>query len=59
MTPFESAVSFGSFVAAGIGIAYVAYVVKSSGRDRPHDPAAVQRLLDVAPYERLDKVLDK
>lgn len=59
MTPFEIALSFGSVAAAGIGLVYVAHVVKTSGRDRPHDPDAVQRLLDTAPYERLDKVLSE
>lgn len=57
MTPFEIAVSFGSFATAGIGLAFVAHLVKTSGRERPHDPEAVQRFVDTAPREHLDNVL--
>lgn len=59
MTAFEIAVGLGSIATAGAGMAYVGYLVKTSGRDRPDDPARVQRFLDTAPYERLDSVLSK
>jgi hypothetical protein len=59
MTPIEIAISLGSFATAGATLTYVSYLVKTSGRDRPHNPEAVRHLLDTAPYDRLDNILSR
>ena len=59
MAPTEIGASLGSLAAAGASVAYVSHLIRTSGRDRPHDPARVQHLVDRAPYHRLDNVLAK
>lgn len=62
MTTFDLYVSIGSVVIAIVGILYVFHVVRHAGRDRPHDPAAVQRLIESAvrlSAERGDGCLDE
>jgi hypothetical protein len=59
MTSIEILTSAAALLTAGVGVAYVVYLVRSSGRDRRADPVRVQRLIDTAPYERLDGVLAK
>lgn len=46
MTPFETALSIASVLAAGAGLLCVRWIVRNSGRDRPYDPDAVQRFVD-------------
>lgn len=46
MTRFDIGLSVGSVILSGVGMAYVAYIVKTSGRDRPRDPEAVQKFID-------------
>ena len=48
MQLFEIVLSIASVVVAVSSIFYVRWVVRTSGRDRPHDPAAVERLIDRA-----------
>ena len=52
MTPFDIAVGLVSFAIAGMGSAVVARIVRTSGRDRPHDPEVVRRLIKNAPAYR-------
>lgn len=59
MTGFEIFLSAGSVATAIGGLAYVAHVVRTSGRDRPHDPERVDAMVKNAPLERLDNVLVK
>jgi hypothetical protein len=47
MTLFEIIISAGSVVIAICGLWYVRYVVRTSGRDRPHDPERVRRLVEM------------
>ena len=53
MNMFEIILSIASVVAAILSICYVNWIVRTSGRDRPHDPAAVQRLIDWANRENI------
>ena len=46
MSLFEVSLSVASIVAAASGLYYVHHIVKTSGRDRPKDPAAVLRLIE-------------
>lgn len=48
MTLFEMILSASSVVLAGMGLWFVGHVVRTSGRDRPRDPEAVQRLIERA-----------
>ncbi|SEL61913.1 hypothetical protein SAMN05444413_11214 [Roseivivax marinus] len=48
MTVFEMTLSAGSVAGAVLGLWYVRYIVRTSGRDRPHDPEAVERLVERA-----------
>jgi hypothetical protein len=59
MTTFEMMLSLSSVAAGAATIFYVANLVKISGRDRPEDPERLQRFIEDAPYERLDRVLQK
>jgi len=40
------AMSIALFLASGTALLYVRWIVRTSGRDRPHDPEAVQRFVD-------------
>ena len=46
MTHFEMALSIASVFASCAGLLYVRWIVRTSGRDRPYDPEAVQRFVD-------------
>ena len=46
MQPFEIILSVISVVVAMAGLLLVYWIVRTSGRDRPRDPARVQRLVD-------------
>jgi len=46
MSFFEVFLSVVSVVASASGLYYVRWIVKTSGRDRPKDPAAVLRLIE-------------
>lgn len=59
MTGFEIVLSAGTITAAMGGIGYVAHLVRTSGRDRPSDPARVAAMVKAAPMDRLDIVLEK
>ena len=61
MTTLDLYVSIGSVVIAIVGILYVFHAVRHAGRDRPHDPAAVQRFIESAARlsaERGERCLD-
>lgn len=59
MIPFEFALTSGAFAIALCGIAYVAFVVRTSGSDKYASPQRVKALVKKAPYDRLDNVLAK
>jgi hypothetical protein len=46
MLPFEIMLSVTSIVIAAAGLLLVHRIIRTSGRDRPRDPARVQRLVD-------------
>lgn len=46
MQQFEIILSVISVVVAMAGLLLVYWIVRTSGRDRPRDPARVQRLVD-------------
>jgi len=46
MSLFEASLSVASIVAAASGLYYVHHIVKTSGRDRPRDSAAVWRFIE-------------
>lgn len=48
MTVVEVILSASSVAIAGAGLWYVQHVVRTSGRDRPRDPEAVDRLVERA-----------
>ncbi|GGO61524.1 hypothetical protein SAMN05444398_1169 [Roseovarius pacificus] len=48
MTTVEIYISVGSVIASAMGVLYVLHAVRHAGRDRPHDPAAVQRFIESA-----------
>lgn len=50
MAIFDIIVSIASVVLAGVAIAYMAYLARVSGRDRPHDPERLRRFIANAPY---------
>lgn len=50
MTTFEVFLSIGSVVIAIVAWLYVWRLVQTSGRDRPHDPAAVERFIKKAAW---------
>jgi hypothetical protein len=47
MTLFEIIISAGSVMIAICGLWYIRHIVRTSGRDRPHDPARVKRLVEM------------
>lgn len=49
MIAFEIVLVAGSVIFAGIGMFFVGYIVRTSGRDRPHDPEAVRKFIETAP----------
>ncbi|MFG6583054.1 hypothetical protein [Sulfitobacter sp. 1A12779] len=53
MATFDIVVSIASVVLAGVTIAYMAYLARVSGRDRPHDPERLRRFIANAPYHLL------
>ena len=57
MTPVEIILSVASVVIAlGVSL-WMRHLGNTAGRDRPRDPERLQRFLDSAPYENLDKVM--
>jgi hypothetical protein len=54
MNTFDIIVSIASVVLGGAAIAYVAYLARVSGRDRPRDPERLRRFIENAPYHLLD-----
>jgi hypothetical protein len=50
MATFDIIVSISSIVLAAVTIAYMAYLARVSGRDRPHDPERLRRFIANAPY---------
>lgn len=48
MIPFEMVFAASSDAVTGVALWYIRYVARMSGRDRPGDPEAVQRLIDRA-----------
>jgi hypothetical protein len=46
MSYFEVFLSVVSVVGSAAGLYYIHRIVKTSGRDRPNDPAAVLRLIE-------------
>ena len=46
MLPFEIMLSVTSIVIAAASLLLVHRIIRTSGRDRPRDPARVQRLVD-------------
>jgi hypothetical protein len=58
MNELELILTIGSVVSAVLGLLFVAHLTKVSGRDRPHDPERVKRLVQNAPLERLAMVLN-
>lgn len=59
MTLLETAINAVSFIAAVGGVSYVAWVVKTHGADRKADPAVARRVIEQAPYHRIDNVIAK
>lgn len=53
MATFDIIVSIASVVLAAVTIAYMAYLARVSGRDRPHDPERLRRFIANAPYHPL------
>lgn len=58
MSVIELLLAIGSVVSAVLSFFFVAHLTKVSGRDRPHDPELVKRLVQNAPFERLALVLN-
>jgi hypothetical protein len=46
MDLFEIMISAGSVAIALCGLWYVRKIIRTSGRDRPHDPERVRRLVE-------------
>ena len=40
-------------------IAYILWVVRTSGSDRKEDPELVRSLIDEAPYDRISNILPR
>lgn len=59
MTWFEIILSTGTVATTVAGIFYIARIARTSGRDRPSDPARVNAMVKAAPLHRLDRVLSK
>lgn len=59
MTFLELAINSGLVVTALAGLGVVYSAVNKSGRDRPHDPERIERLLATAPYEGPDNILSR
>lgn len=59
MTPFELFLSVLAVVTAGLGVIYVRHIVRTSGRDRPHDPERVARTVQETDHALLERVLDR
>lgn len=59
MTPLDIMTSAACIAFAGAGVAYVAHIIRTSGRDRHEDALRVQHVIESAPYERLDNVIAK
>lgn len=55
MATFDIIVSISSVVLAAVTIAYMAYLARVSGRDRPHDPKRLLRFIANAPYSQNGK----
>ncbi|MDT0682313.1 hypothetical protein RM543_06430 [Roseicyclus sp. F158] len=47
ITSFEIAFLLVYFVATVLGLVFIAYVLRTYVRDRPHDPEAVDRLIAI------------
>ena len=50
MATFDIIVTIASVVLAAATIAYMAYLARVSGRNRPHDPERLRRFIANAPY---------
>lgn len=59
MATFDIIVSISSVVLAAITIAYMAYLARVSGRDRPHNPDRLRRFIANAPYNLDDERLSQ
>ncbi|MGC9420262.1 MAG: hypothetical protein ACP5EN_14970 [Rhodovulum sp.] len=59
MTELELVVSCASLAAGVLSSFYVAYLVRTSGRDRPDSPDLVWHMVETAPYDRLHNVIRK
>ncbi len=55
MATFDFIVSIASVVLAGVTIAWMAYLARVSGRDRPHDPERLRQFIANAPYHLLEE----
>ena len=58
MTWFEMAFLIVSTLVAVVALAYLVWLLRTSGRDRIDDPNLVERFRETAPIEKLDQVLD-
>lgn len=54
MTTVEWYISIGSVIIAVVLSLYAWHVARTSGRDRPHDPAAVKRFIEQASHLSAD-----
>ena len=59
MSTLELAISAGCVGFAVGSLAFVAHVIRAYGRDVQAEPVRVRRVVDKAPYERLDNILSK
>lgn len=51
MPAVEIALSVSSLVAGAVSVAFVAYLIRTSGRDRPNDPSRLARFIQNAPRD--------
>lgn len=59
MATFDIIVSISSVVLAAVTVAYMAYLARVSGRNRPHDPERLRRFIANAPYHLLSEEKQK
>ncbi|WP_298905025.1 hypothetical protein [uncultured Aliiroseovarius sp.] len=58
MTSFETAFLIVSTLVTAGALAYLVWLLRTSGRDRVDDPDLVEQFRETAPFEKLDQVLD-
>jgi hypothetical protein len=59
MTAFEIYLPIISAIVSVVVSWWMLRIAKYAGRDRPHDPERVRRFIKDAPYDELDKIMNR